>query len=167
MNKLEELAKKCEELGKEIEKLKQEQAKELEELGEIYRANYGDEYFFIDDYGDINQDTDRASACDDFRFQIRNYFKTEEDAKIALDKILVYFQLQDIAKKLNGKEKIDWNDKTRNKYYIYFDNTQKILDWSYCQSYQDYATIYCLDPDFFKVALEEIGENNLKLLFKV
>lgn len=162
MNKLEELEKKYKELGEEIERLKTQS-------GERCRANFGCEYFYIDDGGDIQADDDHDWGCDEIKFDMGNYFKTEEEAKKVLDKILIYNKLRDLALRLNKGEAIDWKNYNINKYYIYAhcrNDGENKLDWSYNQSYKEVGNIYCLDPDFLRIALDEIGEEDLMKLFE-
>ena len=159
MNKLEELEKKYEELGKEIEKLKSQS-------GERCRADFGCEYWYIDDGGDIISDDDNDWGCDEHRFNIGNYFKTEEEALKYVDKILIYNKLKDLAERLNDGETINWNDSNQQKWRIYFDTSAKRLDYEYNLTYKCLAEIYCLNPDFLDRALEEIGEEDLMKLFQ-
>lgn len=159
MNKLEELEKKYKELGEEIERLKCKSA-------ERWRADYGCEYFYIDDDGDIQSEQDNDWGCDEYRFNIGNYFKTEEEACKVLDKILIYNKLKDLALKLNEGKTIDWKDDTQEKFCIYFSNVANRLTCDFCSIYQDFGTIYCLNSNFLDKALDEIGEEDLMRLFK-
>ncbi len=95
------------------------------------------------------------------RFENFNCFQTREQAEAEAEKILVRRQLEDIARRLNKGEKIDWNNLLQCKYYFYI--------WNGGELYQDIAreklsqgTIYCLDQDFLDVAKSEIGEERLK-----
>lgn len=159
MNKLEELEKKYKELGEEIERLKTQSAVRC-------RVDFGCEYFYIDEDGDIQSEEDNDWCCDEYRFNIRNYFKTEEEAYKVLDKILIYNKLKDLALKLNEGKTIDWEDNTQEKFYIYYDNQAKRLDYGYHSTYQDFGTICCLNRNFLDKALEEIGAGDLKKLFE-
>lgn len=157
MNKLEELEKKYKELGEEIERLKGKS-------GERWRADYEGEYWYID--GDIQLDNDKNWGCDEYRFNIGNYFKTEEEACKVLDKILIYNKLRDLALRLNEGKTIDWKDVQQCKYYIFYSDICEKLDISFAQTTKRLYDIYCLDPNFLRVALEEIGEEDLRKLFE-
>lgn len=50
-----------------------------------WRANIGEEYWFIADNGDIDGETERNHYADNFRYNIGNYFKTAGEA----DKFLI------------------------------------------------------------------------------
>ena len=159
MNKLEELEKKYKELGEEIERLKCKSA-------ERWRAECGENYYFIDDCGEVYPDEDEDLDSDDHRYLTGNYFKNEEEAEKVLNKILIYNKLRNLALRLNKGEAINWNDNNQKKWHILFDTSAKRLDYEYNLTYKCLATIYCLDPDFLDRALDEIGEENLMKLFE-
>lgn len=162
MNKLEELEKKYKELGEEIEKLKAQS-------GVRCRCDLGCEYFYIDDDGDIQSVDDNDWGCDEIKFDMGNYFKTKDEAYKVLDKVLIYNKLKDLALRLNKGEPVDWKNENINKYYIYahcHNDGTKVLSWSYNQHCKEIGNIYCLNPDFFSVALDEIGEEDLMKLFE-
>ena len=162
MKRLKELEKKYKELGEEIERLKCKST-------ERWRADYAGEYWYIADNGDVTEDEDGDWVCDEHRFDIGNYFKTEEEAEKVLNKILIYNKLKDLALRLNKGEPVDWGNKNINKYYIYLTchtGGENKLTWSYNQSCKEFGNIYCLDPNFLSVALDEIGEEDLRKLFE-
>lgn len=159
MNKLEELEKKYKELGEEIERLKSQS-------GERWRGEYMEDYYLIDDSGEILCDDDEGTNIDDFRFNTRNYFKTEEEAEKVLNKTLIYNKLKDLALKLNNGTPVDWSNGSQQKFYIYYDNQTNRLDYGFHSTYKDIGAIYSLDPEFLEVAIDEIGEEDLLKLFE-
>ena len=159
MNKLEELEKKYKELGEEIERLKAQS-------GGRCRGDFGCEYWYIDGDGDIQSDNDKKWGCDEYRFNIGNYFKTEDEAYKVLDKILIYNKLRDLALRLNEGEPVDWKDVQQCKYYIFYSDICEKIDISFAQTTKRLYDIYCLDPNFLSVALDEIGEEDLMKLFE-
>lgn len=160
MNNLEELKKKYEELGKEIERL------EKEKSCKRWRAEQRQSYYFVDEDGDINSVYDQDDITDRYNFKTRNYFKTEEEAQRHLDNINTYYELIDLAEELNAGKKIDWDNFNQNKYAISFDVQIRILHQTNCRYYRGLREIYCLDENFLKIALERIGEERLENLFK-
>ena len=160
MNKLEELEKKYKELGEEIERLKSKSTEKR------WRADFAEDYFYIDDVGNILCDDDEDIGPDIFRYNNRNYFRTQAEAEKALNKIIIYNQLKDLAERLNDGETINWNDSNQRKWRICFDTSAKKLDYEYNLTYKCLAEIYCLDPDFLDRALDEIGEEDLMKLFE-
>lgn len=155
-NKLDELKKKYEELGKEIKRL---------EKGGRWRGEKGDTYYFIHNNGHVYTSYEGDDSIDDFRYKIRNYFKTEEEAQEHLDNINTYFELKDLAEELSDREEIDWNSGRQDKYYLYYDNFGKNIEQGTC-SYLKSLDIYCLDKNFLEKAIERIGKEKLEKLFK-
>lgn len=100
------------------------------------------------------------SGADIERIEARNSFSTEEEAKIEAEKIIVRRMLESIARRLNRGKKIDWNNLSQNKYYLYcssFPHSIEIDSVNACAS----DTVYCLSPDFNSVAIQVIGEERL------
>ena len=158
MNNLEELKKKYEELGKEIKRLEKENKRWRAKINE-------DDYYYIDSFGYIYKETEENEKKDDFRYKTRNYFKTKEQAQTYLDNLNTYYDLMDLAEKLNNGEIIDWNN-NKEKHYIYYDFEHKRLSDSFCCQNKNLGQIYCLDSYFIDVAIESIGKERLEKLFK-
>ena len=93
-------------------------------------------------------------------------FATKEAGDRAQFKLEIETKLKNIAERLNGKEKIDWNNCDQIKYYVYycFKDNMLGLDYNYCQKQQ--GGIYCLSQNFLGEAIKEIGEENLIKYFK-
>lgn len=160
MSNLEELKKKYEELGKEIERL------ENQKKNKRWRANHEKDYYYIDEDGTINSIYEDNDICDDYHYKVRNYFKTKEEAQRQLDNIDTYYDLMDLAEELNNGEKIDWSNHTQIKYHLYYDSYNNTLVQTSTYKLKDLGQIYCLDKNFFKIALERIGKERLEKLFK-
>lgn len=165
MNNLEELKRKYEELGKEIERLEKERL-EKEKSCKRWRAEQRQFYYFVDEDGEIDSVYEQDDITDRYNFKTRNYFKTRKEAQRLLDNIKTYYELMDLAEELNNGEKNDWNDTKQKKYYICYDcyNEGIVL----CNHYnvKDIGQIYCLDKNFAAIALERIGKERLEKLFK-
>ena len=159
MNNLEELKKKYEELGKEIERL------EKGKINKRWRAKIIEDYYYIDSFGHIYKEIEENEKRDDFRYKTRNYFKTKEQAQEHLDNINTYYDLMDLAEELNNGERIDWNNE-RQKYYIYYFAVGEELRCHGTSVYKDLGQIYCLNKNFLDIALEKIGKDRLEKLFK-
>lgn len=160
MENLEELKKKYEELGKEIERL------ENQKKNKRWRADKMDRYFYISNNKEIVVAYETGDTIDNFRYKSRNYFKTEKEAQQYLDNLGIYYDLMDLAEELNNGEKIDWNDITQTKHYIGYDFSLNQLRIFITHAVRDINQIYCLDELFCKRAIEKIGEKKLEKLFK-
>lgn len=98
--------------------------------------------------------------ADEDRYNTYNCFKTEQEAKVEAEKILVRRQLEDIAKRLNKGKQITWST-VGAKYFLLIDCDGKIAtDFNSCITIQ--GVVYCFDRAFKDVAIQEIGEDRLK-----
>ena len=160
MQNLEELKKKYEELGKEIKKLE----KQKENIRR--RAVFGEKYYIISTSGTVITSREENDEIDSFRYKIRNYFKTEEEAQRYLDNINTYYELMDLANELNNGEEIDWKKGNQPKYFIHYDTRNNELTQFAYYSLKFTGVIYCLDKNFLNIALKRIGKERLKKLFE-
>ena len=118
MNKeeiLEEINKTKEHLGN-MEKM-------LEECGyQRWKPKYDDRYYYVSEECIAMESRAWAEYIVDERYRRYNVFKTEEGAKREAEKILVRRQLEDIARRLNKGNKINWENDKQFKYYICIDS---------------------------------------------
>lgn len=172
MENLEKLKKKYEKLGKEIERLENEnknkrwRAKKGEKyynVGEFLKENLKiGEYSFEDKEFNIEQN----DTIDNFNYKTRNYFKTKKEAEEYREKLKTYYDLMDLADELNNGEKIDWNNTVQEKYFIYYNARIEELFQTTAFYTNIVGKIYCLNSKFLLIALERIGKEKLKKLFK-
>lgn len=154
------------EILEEINKTKEHLAnmeKMLEECEyERWKPEKGKTYYFLNSKNTAISETWDADYTDARHYNIYNCFKTREEAEAEAEKILVRRMLEDIARRLNKGNKIDWNDKEQVKYSICLDAINNEITWDNEVQYISQGIIYCLDVDFYKVAIQEIGEERLK-----
>lgn len=155
------------EILNEIEKTKEHLAnmeKLLKECEcESWKPQDGQVYYYVDGQNDVqstNYIYSEFFSCDKKRCSIYNCFKTKEQAEAEAEKILVRRMLEDIARRLNKGEKIDWGNDNQSKYHIYTTDESIDLDANYINKSQ--GSVYCLDKNFLEVAIQEIGEERLK-----
>lgn len=168
MNEIEKLKEKQEELKKEIEKLGT-QIKGLEEQEKKckrWRADVGGTYYCAYSAGIVEWHYDSRDESSTNRYDLGNYFRTEEEVKKMVEKIKIYTRLKDLALRLNEGREVDWNDFAQDKWHIYYDHHGSLITIISNHSYQDLGQIYCLDSNFLNIAKREIGEENLKKLFE-
>ena len=118
-------------------------------------------YYAVTEFNNVENIQYWQDDLDKDRYNAYNCFRTKEQAKAEAEKILVRRMLEDIARRLNKGEKIDWKDKNQKKYFFAFDNKNEIFITDYCYCYIKPA-IYCLHSNFTDVAIKEIGEERLK-----
>lgn len=127
---------------------------------EIWKPRAGEEYYYLD-FGLKIYAVKNFNYPSDIRaIKAYNCFRTKKQAELEAEKILVRRQLEDIARRLNKGRKIDWNNGNQIKYSIYFSFNK--IGYIFCCHQKEQGVVYCLDTDFYKVAIQEIGEERLK-----
>ncbi len=155
------------EILNEIEKTKEHLTNMEKMLGkceyERRKPKAYEKYWYIDSSGLVNStcflDEDIVDAI---KLKTYNYFPTKEQTEQEAEKILVRRMLEDIAKRLNRGEKIDWNNGNQNKYFICFNHWQDIIILEHGWKNKFCGVIYCLDKNFLDIAIQEIGKERLK-----
>ena len=155
------------ELQNEINKTKEHLANMEKMLAECeyerWKPKTDEIYWYVDSRS--------GSACSHFcptykadadRYQNFNCFQTREQAEAEAEKILVRRQLEDIAKRLNKGVEINWKNEYQFKYGIYLRTTKDEIDWTRTINTKIQGVIYCLDLNFYNVAIQKIGEERLK-----
>ena len=168
MNKIEELENKINEFEKQTEELKKEleELKKSEKVNKKWRAEKDEEYYFFSNNLDVCSTTEEFLGIDDAKFEIHNYFKTQEEAEKVAEKIKIYIELKDLAEELNEGVEIDWSNENQAKFSIHKKYQSNKLKQNLNWTYKDLGQIYCLNKDFLEIALERIGEERLLKLFE-
>ena len=143
-----------------------EARKKLDEYNTGYKRwkpKEDEAYFYVNSNGIVGRDRWNSEfITDKKRYNSYNCFKTREQAEAEAEKILVRRQLEDIAKRLNKGEKIDWCNLEQNKYYLSCDNYNRCGKiCCVCSNNTVQGAVYCLDKNFLDVAKREIGEDRL------
>ena len=154
-----------EEILKEIEKTKEHLANMEKILKECEYERWKPEdfstYFYVDSCMKIEQsEFYNDTYIHSERYNTYSTFKTKEEAELEAEKILVRRQLEDIAKRLNKGEEIDWFDSEQPKHCIELYFNDIITNFYFSHKIQ--GTTYCLDENFLDIAIQEIGEQRLK-----
>ena len=156
-----------EELQKQIEdlqdKLKEAQNK-LKNLdkNERWKPEENETYYYLNEFNEpvVNCFTDTCNS-DKNRYRCYNLFETEKEANREANKILIRRKLEDIARRLNGDEKIDWNNCLQNKFVIVYDYKAQKLDTTSAVILKAQGCVYCLHSTILKEAIKEIGKRKL------
>ena len=154
------------EILNEINKTKEHLAnmeKMLEECEyERWKPNIAEIYYFVDsDLRVINDDWVNIEGQREL-YNVYNCFQTREQAEAEAEKILVRRMLENIARRLNKGEKIDWDDEAIKKYFIRFNYYNNRIELDYSFRHKFHGAVYCLNKNFSDVAVKEIGEERLK-----
>lgn len=154
-----------EEILQEIEKTKKHLANMEKMLGEHnkrWKPKPSEEYYCVDDGNDIRRvNFNIVDVYDRDRIKAYNCFPTREQAEQEAEKILVRRQLEDIARRLNKGQKIDWSDEYQTKSFIFFDCKTQLIERDGNLRNKIQGVVYCLDENFKDIAIQEIGEERL------
>ena len=152
LNDIEEAQRKLDEARKKLDEYNTEYKR--------WEPKDNEQYWYITDYGTVNYTLFMSKIQNDnTRFKNYNCFPTREEAEQEAEKILVRRQLEDIAKRLNKGEKIDWYDGEQPKHCIELCCNDIITNFYFGHKTQ--GAVYCLDKNFLDVAKREIGEDRL------
>lgn len=157
--KLQELEQKYEELGKEIEKLKNEKK------GKRWKPDKNDDYYVIR-HGRIMFDCNKIQKVTDWDYSQGNCFKTRHEAEEHLENLKTKAELRALAEELNGDEVIDWSNAVQYKYCIDYLDAEGCLSFNRSTVYKLQGVIYCLVSNFRVKAIERIGEERLIKMIK-
>lgn len=152
------------ELIDDLQKQLQNAQEKLENLNKnsYWIPQKNEEYWYIDSTYDVLNTYTTWCELDRGRCGAFNCFKTKKDAERERNKILIRRKLENLARRLNGNEKINWNNFSQIKYHIMYDFERACFDYVINYNYIDEGTIYCLNKNFLNEAIKEIGEQELK-----
>ena len=154
------------ELQNEINKTKEHLATMEKMLAECeyerWKPKQDNFYWFVDTYLKVINDYWFGSCDERELYNAYNCFQTREQAEAEAEKILVRRMLEDIARRLNKGEKIDWNEESQPKYFIEYVTSDDKLEYDSSSLFKNEGTVYCLDSNFYDVTIQEIGEERLK-----
>lgn len=130
---------------------------------EKWEPEEGEKYYFIDHSNKVYETEyrNKYTYCKDM-YDAYNCFQTKEEAEQEAEKILVRRMLENIARRLNKGEKIDWNNLDQSKSFLCLDCKTQSIERDCNVRNKIQGVVYCLDTNFRKIAIQEIGEERLK-----
>lgn len=156
------------ELKVNFENLTEEERAELLKLVEkankpkskVWKPEKEEEYYFILNTGEVRS-VAWSNFCDDKdNYSIGNTFKTEEEAKNAVERLKIRAELQRYADEHN--EPIDWKNRNTAKWYIRFNYDDEIVEWSRVRTVRDTFQIYFSSEEVTRAAVQAVGEERIK-----
>ena len=129
----------------------------------------GDRYWYTNSLGGYAVNTfSKSSNVDAMRIAIGNCYETKEEAEQAVEKMKVMTELKRLADK-SWKEagaEIDWSDNSITKYFVRYDiEYDSVFVDSNC-SVKNINEFYFHSEQKAKEAIDKIGEERLKSVFK-
>lgn len=131
--------------------------KSNEPKSKVWKPDVEEEFYTLFGDGSIYKLTWLNIADRVKRYEIGNCFKTEEEAKFALERLKIITELKRFAIEYNEGE-INWNDNKQYKYILCFDHDENCVKWVQYQ----HAHIYFTSREIAEQAIKEIGEERLK-----
>lgn len=123
----------------------------------VWKPEDAELYYFIRNDGQICYTHWNEIDLDQDRYGLGNCFKTEDEAKFALEKLKVITELKRFAIEHNEGE-INWNDNKQYKYILCFDHDENCVKWVQYQ----HAHIYFTSREIAEQAIKKIGKERLK-----
>ncbi len=125
----------------------------------VWKPECDKNYWIINGFRVVNSSWDNDNV-DYRRYEIGNCFKTEKEAKFALEKLKVEAELRRFAEENNECE-IDWTDRKQNKWLICYNYDSKNIDTGYDNTLRTHY-IHFSSKEIAKQAIKHIGEERLK-----
>lgn len=133
--------------------------KSNEPKSKVWKPDVEEEFYTLFGDGSIYKLTWLNIADRVKRYEIGNCFKTEEEAKFALEKLKVITELKRFALEHNEGE-IDW-DTIKKNFYIYYSCHINRIDIDFTTHMRE-SIVYFTSREIAKAAIQEIGEERLK-----
>lgn len=123
-------------------------------------------YYYVTSGGQTSESRELYMEVDDFHYNQRNYFKTQQEAQQHLDKLNLIAKIRNRIEELNGNWKPDWEDIDQNKYYIFYDVVCEFFEFSSINSYRNLEYWkYIKSKEAAQHLINEFGDK-LKVLFE-
>lgn len=131
--------------------------------GQRWKPENGDDFYCIDSVGDVwREKFFSTTGYDMTRYNVYNCFQTREQAEAEAEKILVRRMLEDIARRLNKGEDINYEDNTQSKFCLVYNIIKDRIEIESNCNRVHIGVVYCSSIKFYDVAIQEIGEERLK-----
>ena len=155
--KIKELEEKQAELQKLINELKQDK---IEEPKKRWEPEIDEEYHFVNDCGFVSVSHWENDVTDNCRYSNGNIFKTEQEAEEYRKKLEIQAYFKNYVEERNGE--LDWNNSDQDKYCLYYNYFNKMIEIDNYSAYKYQGTIYSSNIKILKDAIAELGEENIK-----
>lgn len=130
------------------------------EKSKVWKPRCEERYYYIDKLGRVKYYTSVGDEVDKILYEIGNCFKTKEEAEFALERQKVITELKRFALE-NNEYELDWNNDNQNKFGIFYDVGEKIIDIDICTVSKRNA-VYFSSRKITNKAIATIGEDRLK-----
>lgn len=106
------------------------------------RVDIAKRYYIIDVDGSVGITTESNDNHDKQRASFGNYFHTEQEAEEAAKQVQQLLRLRAYVREFAPDWKANWGDRLEDKYYVCFDDTDKVWDAYSNQFMHNITTVY-------------------------
>lgn len=153
--------------AEELKRLIKENPELLEKGTKPWRAEKGEEYWYVEDCGLADCDTEGIYDADNFRFLTGNYFRTEEEAEAHKARLEAIGRVTHAILERNEGWTPDWSDDDQSKHHIWFDHDCSTFDVDYdCSIQESYILPYIASREIAKGIIRDF-EGDLKIIFGI
>lgn len=139
--------------GKELEVLEDGTLRLIEEKPTRYIPQAGETYYYIDHFGNICNTENNETIDDEWNISHNLVFKTEKEC-------LEYKKFLELLDEY--KCDLNWDDKTKNKYYLYYDLEDDEIRVGYNYLLKMQCTFYFKSESDAKEFITKAGKDNIK-----
>lgn len=123
-----------------------------------WRAETQGMYYFATNTGRVGVCHEWLMEADNFRYDVHNYFQTEDEAQEYARVLEIKRQLMKFADEHN--DEIDWKDSQMLKWYLYCGKPTGIIMIGYTY-HKTPEIVYFSSKELAQQAIKEIGEENI------
>lgn len=146
---VEQLEKKIAELQKQVNEMKDEK---------IWKPLRGETYFYVDDDGTIEEDTNNELRIDLDKINFGNCYQTEKKAEFEANREKYIRLFRQYVEQHTAP--LDWNNHNQSKHYVAScDNKIEIV---FNVADKDAFQIYASSKQILQDAIDFVGEENFK-----
>lgn len=135
-----------------ISKMLLDEAWDFAEVKGWERSMMNSQYFYIDDTGRVKPTSEDATIKEELRYEIGNYFSTEEKANDVFRFEFINRLLMKVADTNN--EEIDWTNEEQEKYCITYNASDDNFEVTSVKSNRVIGVVYFSNKDVAQRALE-------------
>ena len=160
MSVLREIAQKVKELLDDLETLEKEKIVTFE-----YPFEDKEEYFCLHIDGEIIQNLWSGGPFDEGVYKQGHVFKNREEAIKERDKREILMRFNQFRDKCNGDWKPDWEDKSEDKFFIFFNHESSELISNWCSYSQPFSSFGCFKNREDAIRAIELFGDEIKRLW--
>ena len=132
-----------------------------------WRAEKWGDYYAIVSNWEIDLSQHDNFEINDLRYNIGNYYQTEQEAIKERDKRLAIFRVNDAILSLNEWWKEDWNNRWQEKWYIVYNNEKKLFESSYNLYTNEWTFLSGIKSREIAKQIIKEHQEDLKLIFDI